>query len=89
MINITKKMEEVEYIDSVTCDVCKTKFTDDFDIQEMQHLDFIGGYKSIFGDGVHFRMSICQDCLKKLVGDYIYYELEDGTYRRLKDVQGS
>lgn len=33
-----------------------------------------GGYSSIFGDGVIVRLDLCQYCVKKLLGEYLYNE---------------
>ena len=58
---------------SITCDVCKTKYCcgdDDMEIQEFTHLRFIGGFSSIFGDGVQMKGDICQHCIKDKLGEY-------------------
>ena len=55
---------------SVTCDVCKKKYTDTMDIQEFQHIRFYGGYTSVFGDGALVECDICQHCLKKKLGKH-------------------
>jgi hypothetical protein len=77
---ITNKTETIEVEnqvpESISCDVCKTKYyygdlQDDMQIQEFHHIRFIGGYDSIFGDGVPIQCDICQKCLKEKLGDYL------------------
>ena len=36
------------------------------EIQEFQNIDFLGGFGSVFGDGEHVEISICQHCLLKI-----------------------
>lgn len=56
---------------SVTCDKCNTTFDiDDFDIQEFHHIEFTGGYSSIFGDGNEIDADFCQSCLHEIIKDY-------------------
>jgi hypothetical protein len=74
MINTIKKSEEVEYIESITCDVCKTTYSDILDLQEFHHIDFVCGYNSRFGDGTNVKCDICQGCLDINLGDYLRYE---------------
>lgn len=81
MINY-KEREHIAYdAETITCDICNKTFDcllDVMETQEFHYIDFIGGYGSVFGDDTHFKMDICQRCLKKLVGDYIYMETDDG-----------
>lgn len=59
----------------VVCDACGTKYKNDmssqdiFQIQEFLHIDFVGGYGSVFGDGTHVECDICQTCLKGMIKD--------------------
>jgi antitoxin CcdA len=75
------RIEQVEQkiVDKVVCDVCKKEFDDKVDWEEVQEfhcIDFVGGYGSIFGDGVTMKADICQHCLKKLVGEYLVRDNE-------------
>lgn len=56
---------------SITCDVCQTSYTNVMQLQEFHYVDFIGGYESVFGDGVRMQADICQRCLKTLLGKYL------------------
>jgi len=60
---------------SVTCDVCKTEYKEDdiVEQQEFHHINFTGGYGSVFGDGSNVRADICQKCLYKMIGDICSY----------------
>jgi len=73
----TKKVEKEERIlTKVICDICKKEYNTDNDedqmqIQEFHHVRFMGGYGSIFGDGVVMESNICQYCLGKTLGNYM------------------
>ncbi len=60
---------------TISCDKCQKSFTEgttegDFEIQEFLKIDYIGGYTSIFGDGEHVKLDICQYCLHDMVKDF-------------------
>ena len=70
-IQITKK----ELV-SVTCDRCgkiDNAETDIMDLQEWQHIHFVGGYDSVFGDGSEYECDLCQQCFRLLLGGYLKY----------------
>lgn len=75
MINTTKFTETIEreQVESITCDVCKKTYpgNDYIEIQEFHHVDFIGGYGSVFGDETRVRCDICQHCLHGMIGGAI------------------
>lgn len=65
-----------EQVTSITCDVCGTTYpnkggNDYIEIQEFHHINFVGGYGSVFGDETTVRCDICQHCLCKLIGAFI------------------
>jgi len=66
---------EAKELDSVTCDRCGKKITeDDFvEWQELYSIDFIGGYGSVFGDGSRVSCDLCQKCLYELIGEFCDY----------------
>lgn len=78
MVKIKKKViKEVEIITDIECDKCHKVYcntdnctTDIFEIQEFHHINFFGGYGSIFGDGNHIECDLCQYCLKEIFGQY-------------------
>ena len=63
-------------LESITCSRCKKVITpDDFvEWQELQSIDFIGGYGSKFGDGIKIRIDLCQQCLYDLCKDFVEYD---------------
>ncbi len=67
------KVPELEYI---VCDRCEKKITDDFELQEMHHINFVGGYSSIFGDGSVVACDLCQHCLHEMIKDFCNIDLE-------------
>jgi len=57
---------------TITCDRCRTHFTDvDYGWHEMQSIEFVGGYGSIFGDGDTVSIDLCQECLKETLGPWL------------------
>ena len=69
MKKITPATKEI--IHSITCDVCGTKYTETWDIQEFLSFKDTGGYGSIIGDGVSWEIDICQGCVKSVLGRYL------------------
>lgn len=58
---------------SITCDKCgETTIREDdpLEYQEYHTIKFIGGYSSVFGDGVKVECDLCQSCLLKLINPY-------------------
>ena len=58
----------------IICDCCgrKAKISgNDYEAQEFVSIDYVGGYQSVFGDGAHVFLDICQYCLKDKLGDFI------------------
>jgi hypothetical protein len=73
MIKHKTVQEHVFIPDYIQCDNCKAKYfyekDDDWlEIEEFLPTDFVGGYKSIFGDGVQCKCDLCQYCVKRLLG---------------------
>lgn len=86
MIEHYEEVKVVQLPSVITCDVCGKRFSledNEFEFQEIYSISFTGGYGSIFGDGTHIGCEICQRCLMSLIGDFCYYETEDG-FKRLK-----
>ena len=76
MATVTKKVKKkvVEHeVVAHRCDCCKKEWTpaDWINSQEMLRWRGTGGYGSVFGDGAQLSLDLCQDCAKKLLGDYI------------------
>lgn len=52
------------------CDICKEETSiDSLEAQEFFHLSHTFGYMSIFEDGKHIEVDICQKCFKKILVD--------------------
>ena len=73
-----KVMVEQRQFVSAICDCCKKEFTDQIDFQEFLCYHNICGYGSVFGDGMIMSLDLCQDCVKKLLGDYIQFHEAEG-----------
>ncbi len=74
-----KKFEEskVQTPVELICDCCGRAARidgDDYEAQEFVSIDFVGGYKSIFGDGARVNLDVCQHCLNDKFGKYIKSE---------------
>lgn len=71
-----KQTKEIEEAQSITCDVCKKtylykKSQDCFEIQEFINIENMCGFGSVFGDGAIVKINICQNCFKKILGEYV------------------
>lgn len=72
-----KKFKEVQVtkqaLESLQCDICQKEYgpQDFLDTQEFLHINFVGGFGSIFGDMNRVHADICQDCLKDKLGEYL------------------
>jgi hypothetical protein len=76
---VRKRVKEKELL-AYVCDCCKKRLpaTDWIEMQEMLHWRMRGGYGSAFGDGTEISLDLCQDCTKKLLGDYIQVDTSTG-----------
>jgi len=67
------KKQEIDFIDEIECNICHKKYKwnedDTFEAQEFLIIEFIGGFKSVFGDENRVTGEICQHCLKERLGD--------------------
>ena len=64
---------EIQTLESITCDVCKKviRNKDFVEFDEIVSIEFIGGYGSVFGDGEQVSIDMCQDCFKKILGEFV------------------
>ena len=75
MIKYKKKVVEEFVFDEFVCDYCGRKLSEgDLDLQEVHSITFVGGYSSIFGDGIKVSCDLCQECLRDRIGDIFRYE---------------
>lgn len=82
MLHTTEQVQQVVY--AFTCDKCgKTVEEDSVGYQEGHHINFVGGYGSVFGDGTVVECDLCQDCLKDLIGPVA--RIFDGQRRRISN----
>ena len=58
------------------CDRCSRILGKDapMDTQEVLHHEATGGYGSIFGDGVKWSITLCQICVKDVLGEWVVKE---------------
>lgn len=70
MLHTEEKLQTV--VTGFTCDRCSTHVeVEDLDYQEGHHVDFVGGFTSVFGDGAKVQCDLCQDCLRELIKDFV------------------
>jgi hypothetical protein len=57
---------------SIICDKCNKEYDSNNipEIQEFLHIDFTGGYGSVFGDGKNIEYDICQHCLFEIINGF-------------------
>ena len=58
-----------------TCDKCgksATRDEDPFEFQEFLHWENDCGYNSVFGDGSGLEIDLCQNCVKEVLGPYLF-----------------
>ena len=71
-----KQIVPQDIVTGFTCDRCgKSVNAENIDIEqsivyhEALHINFVGGYSSIFGDGIKVECDLCQECLYDLIKD--------------------
>lgn len=72
----------LEELESVRCDICGTEYSavdDTIEIRELKTIAFVGGYGSIFGDGIIIECDVCQHCMKSFIGEHCRYIYGDQT----------
>ncbi len=70
MLLKAKKVQTV--VVGFKCDLCGKELSCDgnYEYQEALHIDFVGGYGSVFGDGTKVECDLCQNCLQDLIKDF-------------------
>jgi len=70
-----------EVFDGFQCNRCKKEFRrtgapghqEEIEIQEMFHWETIGGWGSVWGDGVAVSLTLCQKCAFEVLGEHVRY----------------
>lgn len=72
----------------VICDKCLKECDpekDTMEVQEFLHIKYTGGYGSVFGDESKIECDICQNCVRKLIGDIIRIDgLTDKEWEKIR-----
>lgn len=73
------KQTSQEVVTGFECDCCgkEVPVSDTIEMQEMIPINISGGYGSVFGDGTELSGTFCQNCVKKLLGDYLKEDNDD------------
>lgn len=62
----------IDEVSSYTCDRCgREDDADSGEGQEYIHIGFTGGFDSVFGDGCHISLDLCQNCLKETLNPWL------------------
>ncbi|HBD94870.1 MAG TPA: hypothetical protein DC057_11930 [Spirochaetia bacterium] len=80
MIIKKTKTVKVEKTTHVVCDKCGKQYGLDYrnhdsgneiwEAQEFHHINFVGGFASVFGDGTKVECDLCQHCLLEMIGNF-------------------
>lgn len=63
---------QAEEVAEIVCDRCLKCFgRNDPNYHEIQSLEFVGGYGSIFGDGMEVAIDLCPACLQETLGSWL------------------
>ena len=65
---------------SITCDKCGKIYEvegNELEIQEFLHINFTGGYMSVFGDMNTVQADICQHCLRTMIESFMRVNSSD------------
>jgi len=56
-----------------TCDRCKATYRNDdvFEMSERITIEVNGGFGSVFGDGAELKCTLCQNCVKACLGEFL------------------
>jgi len=68
----------VQEVAACTCDRCGRRMTPDDDQWEWYErvsLDWRGGFGSVFGDGAHMSLDLCQQCVRDTLGPWLRVDL--------------
>jgi len=67
-MRITKiVLKEFEELIALQCDICRTKYHDQFEIQEFIKIHHHCGYGTVFEDEQVITIDICQHCFKEKI----------------------
>jgi hypothetical protein len=69
---------KVQYVKHWVCDRCGMIVEPaDWESQEMLHWGMTGGCGSVWGDGAHVSIDLCQSCAKVLLGEFVKYREDE------------
>lgn len=74
MLIKSKKKQTATVVVGFKCDRCGKDVScdDTYEYQESLHINFVGGYGSVFGDGTKVECDLCQNCLQELIKDFCH-----------------
>ena len=69
LFEMPMEMDEIPppKIDAVICDVCRTAYYNELEIEEFISIDHEGNYVSVFEDRDKIACDICQYCFRDLL----------------------
>ncbi|MBB5503171.1 MbcA/ParS/Xre antitoxin family protein [Paraburkholderia sp. MM5384-R2] len=81
----------VQEIAACTCDRCSQRMSPDDDQGEWYEkvsLDWRGGFGSVFGDGAHLSIDLCQQCLRDTLGSWLRVDPPSATDNVIEALKG-
>lgn len=64
--------KKTKVVSGKVCDVCNREVAaDDLEFEEFWSIDRTCGFASVFGDGAHISLDLCQTCIKEKLGEWI------------------
>jgi hypothetical protein len=82
-------LEQQPVLHELTCDRCGVRHQrPGSDFFEFASIAYRAGYGSIFGDGNHVEIDLCQDCVQATMGPWLRILKDERSVRLRADVAG-
>ena len=66
------RQKSIQEVSALLCDRCGRKASaEEMEFGDFTCIEYVGAYNSIFGDGSHISLDICQYCLKETLGNWL------------------
>ena len=66
------RLKSIQEVSALVCDGCgREASSEDMEFGDFTCIGYVGAYNSIFGDGSHVSLDICQYCLKETLGEWL------------------
>lgn len=66
------RLKSIQEVSALVCDRCgREASTEEMEFGDFTCIEYVGAYNSIFGDGSHISLDICQYCMKETLGQWL------------------